>query len=76
MVTEARKLHLIEELLKTKSNKVLAEVEAVLKGRKTLKKADAISAHQFSGIISAEDAALIDAAMDEGCEQIHADDWK
>lgn len=76
MVTEARKLHLIEELLKTKSNKVLAEVEAILKGRKARKKADTFSAHEFSGVISAEDAALMEAAIDEGCEQIHPDDWK
>lgn len=31
MVSNARKLHLIEELLKIQSEKVLAEVEAVLK---------------------------------------------
>lgn len=38
MYTEARKLHLIEELLRTKSDSVLAEVEAVLKrGAKPVK---------------------------------------
>ena len=77
MISEARKLHLIEELLKTKSDKVLAEVEAVLKGRKRPTVAEkTFSAHEFSGIVSAEDAALMETAIEEGCEQIHPDDWK
>ena len=31
MISEARKLHIIEELLKVKSETILSEVEAVLK---------------------------------------------
>ena len=76
MLAEARKLHLIGELLKTTSNEVLTEVEAVLKRDKADGETTTVSAHEFSGLISAEDTALIEAAIDEGCEQIHPDDWK
>lgn len=76
MVTDTRKLHLIEELLRTKSEQVLAEVEAVLKRRKRSKKTEKFSARDLSGIISAEDAELMEEAIEEGCEQIHPDDWK
>lgn len=76
MVTDTRKLHLIEELLRTKSEQVLAEVEAVLKRRKQSKKTERFSARDLSGIISAEDASLMEEAIEQGCEQIHPDDWK
>lgn len=76
MYSEARKLHLIEELLRTKSEKVLTEVEAVLNRTKGIKKIEKVSAHEFSGIISKEDAALMEAAIDEGCEKINPNDWK
>lgn len=66
MVTDTRKLHLIEELLKTKSEQVLAEVEAALKRRKRSKKTEKFSARDFSGIISAEDAALMEEVIEEG----------
>ncbi len=34
------------------------------------------SAHDFLGLVSVEDARLMDAAIDNGCEQIHPDDWR
>jgi len=76
MLTDTRKLYLIEELLKTKSEQVLAEVEAVLKRRKQSKKTEKFSARELSGVISVEDAVLMEEAIEEGCEQIHPDDWK
>lgn len=76
MVTEARKLHIIEELLKLKSEAVLSEVEAVLRKAAIPIKNDKRSAHDFSGIISKKDSKLMETAIEEGCEQIHPDDWK
>jgi|GEM_PF-715710 len=35
-----------------------------------------LSAHDFSGIISKNDAQLMENAIEEACEQIDPDDWK
>jgi len=75
MITEAKKLHIIEEVLKINNDAVLMEIEAALdknlrEGRKKR------SAHDFSGLLSEKDASLIDAAIEEGCEKIDPDDWK
>lgn len=67
MITEARKLHIIEELLKLKSEAVLSEVEAVLRRAATPVRNHKRSAHDFSGIISKKDAKLMEAAIEEEC---------
>ena len=76
MYSEARKIHLIEEMLKVKSETVLIELESVLKKAGLYKEKKQTSAHEFAGTLSKEDATLIDAAIEEGCEQINPDDWK
>jgi hypothetical protein len=76
MFTEARKIQLIEEVLKTSNETTLTMVEALLKksakGIGTGKK----SAHDFSGVWTKKDAALIEKAIEDSCEQINPDDWK
>ena len=76
MYPEARKLHLIEELLKVKNEAILIELEAVLRKHDQGKKQPALTARDFLGAWSKEDAALIEQAIKEGCEQIHPDDWR
>lgn len=76
MYPEYRKLHLIEEVLKVKNEAILIELEAVLKKHEQEKKHSKSTAHDFLGAWSKEDAVLIDNAIEEGCEQIHPDDWK
>jgi hypothetical protein len=81
MYTNTRKKQLVEEVLKVTNEATLAELETVLKrakskqanGKKTHKP---LTAHDFSGVWSKKDTALITKAIDESCEQIHADDWK
>ena len=73
MFTEARKIQLIEDVLKVSNEATLNELETVLKKSGKNKKH---SAHEFSGIWSKKDAALIEKAIKEDCEQIHANDWK
>jgi hypothetical protein len=34
------------------------------------------SAHEFAGLISQDDLKLINAAIEEGCENIDPDGWK
>ena len=75
MYSEARKMHLIEEVIKTKNEAVLIELESVLRKSKT-KDQPRPSAHDLVGLWSKDDAALIEKAIEEGCEQINPDDWK
>ncbi len=76
MYSEARKLQLIEELIKIKSEEVLSEIEAVVKKSSRSSRVGKLSAHDFSGVISKEDAILMENAINEGCEKINPDDWK
>jgi mRNA-degrading endonuclease YafQ of YafQ-DinJ toxin-antitoxin module len=70
MYTEARKIHLIEAVLKVTDNVVLSQLESVLQDlskQKALPKP--FSAHEFSGVWSKADADLMEKAIQEGCEQ-------
>jgi hypothetical protein len=76
MYSEARKMHLIEEVIKVKNEAVLIELESVLKKAANAKDQTRLSAHDFVGLWSKEDAESIEKAIQDGCEQIHPDDWK
>ena len=76
MFTEARKINLIEAVMKLNNESTLIELETVIKKSKTKKKEQKRSAHDFLGVWSNKDATLIGKAIEEGCEQIHEDDWK
>jgi hypothetical protein len=77
MYSEARKLHLIEEVLKITNESTLNKLEVFLK---VLPKTDdAIplnSFSNFSGIWSEKESEEIEKAIAEGCEQIDSNDWK
>jgi hypothetical protein len=74
MFSEARKLHLIEEVIKLQSDDALRQIERILKIASDKRPKQSIA--QFAGKISKEDLALMDKAIEEGCEQINPDDWK
>ena len=74
MYSEARKMHLIEEVIKVKNEAVLIELESVLKKAASAKDHPRLSAHDFVGLWSKEDAESIEKAIEDGCEQIHPDD--
>ncbi len=76
MYTEARKINLIEAVLKVNNEATLIELETVLKKSKTAKVKKIISAHDFLGVWSKKDGDLIEKAIEGSCEQIHEDDWK
>lgn len=76
MYTEARKINLIEALLKVSDEAMLVELETVIKKMPVQQEKKKISAHDFLGIWSKKDAALIEKAIQENCNQIHEDDWK
>ena len=75
MYGEAKKLHLIEEILKIENDVVLAEVETVI----SKSKAHGVrrkSFKDFAGMMSDEDIKKLEKTIEEGCETIHSDDWK
>ncbi|MDR3693448.1 hypothetical protein [Mucilaginibacter sp.] len=75
MYTEAKKLHLIEELLKVDNDNLLDEVESVLNRSKSqLPRSN--SFQKFAGNLSLEEVNELERNINEGCEQINEDDWK
>ncbi len=74
MVTDSRKLHIIEAVLNTDDEKIFLEFEDIINQSKKAEKK--FSAYDFAGIISKEDGELMEKAIEEGCEKIHPDDWK
>ena len=76
MHIETRKLHLIEEMLKVKSEATLAALENLLKStnNKTVKKTPSLK--DFSGIWSKDEAEEMERIIAESCETINPDDWK
>jgi len=76
MVTEARKINLIEAVLQVDNEATLTELETILKNSKTKKEKKPFLAHDFLGKWSKKDATLIEKAIEESCEQINEDDWK
>ena len=75
MHPEAKKLHLIEELLKVDNDIILDELETVLAKSKT-KLPRSKSFQDFVGILSVEEVNELERNIEEGCEQINEDDWK
>jgi hypothetical protein len=76
MHTETRKINLIEAVLKISNEATLSELETVVKKSKKIEEKKRLSAHDFLGVWSHQDAELISKAIEESCEQIDQDDWK
>jgi hypothetical protein len=75
MSGEARKLHLIEAILKTEDEALLNKIETLLE------KNPAVSGSEktwkdFAGFLSEEEANEWAKNIEEGCEQIDPDGWK
>ncbi len=74
MYADSRKIHIIEAVLKAEDEKILSQFEQVIeRAEQHVKKR---SAKDFVGVRNKEDAEAIEKAIEEGCEQIHPDDWK
>jgi len=77
MYTEAKKLHIIEEVLKLNNETTLSALENFLK--KSIKSETQIAGpgfKDFSGIWSKGEAEEIERIIAKSCETIHPDDWK
>ena len=76
MYSEARKLNLIEEILKVKSESVWIALENVLKKDEVNLDIEKPSIYDFVGILSEKDAKAMKDAIEEACETIDGNDWK
>lgn len=75
MYTEARKLHLIDEVLKISNEATLSELELVVEKSKERKERKS-SFSEFAGIWTEKEAVEIERIIEESCETINPDDWK
>lgn len=76
MYSEARKINLIEAVLRVSDEAMLVKLETVVKKMPVHQEKNKVSAHDFLGSWSKKDAALIEKAIQESCEQIQENDWK
>jgi len=78
MYTEARKISLIEEVLKVNNDETLSALETVLKNarKKIVRKNKKPNIYDFVGIMTKKEANTMRIAIEETCETIHPDDWK
>lgn len=74
MFSEARKLSLIEKVLKVNNESLLVSLENVLKTSKA--SGTKISIYDFVGMLSKKDADKMRIAIAETCETIDENDWK
>jgi len=75
MYAEAKKLYLIEELLKVDSDTVLAELETVLtRSRTQIPRSKGFQ--DFTSKLTLEEVNELERNIEEGCEQLNEDDWK
>ena len=75
MYGEAKKLHLIEAILKVENDAILDEVETILSKNK-MHVISGKNFKDFAGIWTAAEADKMKKNIEESCEQINPDDWK
>jgi hypothetical protein len=75
MYADARKIHLIEKMLKVTDENTLKALETTL-GKTNKAKAKKGSIYDFVGILTKKEANDMRNAIKETAEIIHADDWK
>ncbi len=78
MFTEARKIHLLEEVLKVTNENTLIELEQVIEKtkKKTPVKGKKGSIYDFVGILTKKEANQMKKAIEETCEKVNPHDWK
>jgi hypothetical protein len=75
MYGEAKKLYLIEAILKIENDALLDEVETVISKNK-LQPVHRKEFKKFAGVLSEDEVDAFEKSINEGCENINADDWK
>ena len=75
MFGEAKKLHLIEAILKIENDAELAEVETAI-NKSIMHTEPNKSFKDFAGIWTQAEADEVEKIIEESCGQINPDDWK
>ena len=75
MLTEARKLHIIEAVLKTDDDEILKAIENLVEPDLHVAEKPAKYA-SLLGVISNEEANAMKLAIEENFEKVNPDDWK
>jgi hypothetical protein len=75
MYGEAKKLHLIDAIIKIENDAILTEVETII-AKSNLVVVPQRNFKKFAGMLTDEEAVEFKNAINEGCEKIHNDDWK
>ncbi len=73
MFQEAKKIQLIEDVLKVKNEATLLELERILKKSKNRK---SVTVYDFVGVFSKKEVTQVKKAISESCEIIHPDEWR
>jgi len=74
--TDARKLSLIDRVLKIKNEALLAKIERLLNSSKNEADASAAVLQDFAGFLSEKEASAMKEAISMTCETIDEDVWK
>jgi hypothetical protein len=75
MYGEAKKIHLIEAILKIEDDTILAEIETAINKSK-LNIVGEKNFRALSGTWTNEEADEMKRIIENSCEQINIDDWK
>ncbi len=75
MVTDSRKIRIIEAVLKVEDDTLLNEVEAILSQTKN-EKPPTKSFIDFTNSFTEEEAREFEKVIEEGCEKIDENEWK
>jgi len=74
MYAEARKLQIIEEIIKIENDSILDEVESIIKNKSITVKKNGFK--NFLGIWTEKEAEEIKRTIEESCAKINPNDWK
>lgn len=76
MYSEARKLHIIEAVLKTENDAVLTAIETIVHQNNTARQRAKGRFSALLGSLTSEEAELMTKTIAENFEKINPDDWE
>jgi hypothetical protein len=76
MYTEARKLHIIEAVLRTENESVLRAIETIVDQDTASKERPKAKFSDLLGVLTCEEADSMKRTIEDNFEKINPDDWK
>lgn len=75
-ISDTRKLHIIEAILKTNDEGVLQKIEAIVDDSDANGNRPRGKFSELLGLLTIEDANTMKKAIDDNFEKVDPDDWK